>query len=406
MSKSEFIRCKECLTHQLSMLKPKFSVRCKNCLQHRPTRTDYAPRTSSDEEQVEAAAKIVFLPSHLDDPPAVLSSNKEEEETISEEEEAGGGGAEEEEEEEEEEESSSEEDEAEAAAKIESLPFTPPVKPHQEEEEAEEAGEEEEEEGEGEQSLSEEDEAEAAAKIESLPSTPPVKPHSSSYGSETKATQARSTKKKKRPNCEIETTPPKRVKQKDPDPEPKSQGGGGEKKLFQRLWSNEYEMELLTAMLDYKNVHDSDPGADAAAFYDFVKNSLQITVTKAQLIDKMKRLRKKYRNNAGRGKKGKDPTFSKPHERNTYELSKKIWGCAAADGASGRCLNGMLSFNKNVVLDESLIKSGLELIGQQKRQELEERWKRLELAKLQMLAAHAELFRDQANLIPEAFKGH
>ncbi|XP_030948943.1 probable transcription factor At1g11510 [Quercus lobata] len=165
-------------------------------------------------------------------------------------------------------------------------------------------------------------------------------------------------------------------------------------------------MELLTAMLDYKNVHDSDPGADAAAFYDFVKNSLQITVTKAQLIDKMKRLRKKYRNNAGRGKKGKDPTFSKPHERNTYELSKKIWGCAAADGASGRCLNGMLSFNKNVVLDESLIKSGLELIGQQKRQELEERWKRLELAKLQMLAAHAELFRDQANLILEAFKGH
>nr|XP_023917790.1 uncharacterized protein LOC112029331 isoform X2 [Quercus suber] len=40
------------------MLKPKFSVWCKNCLQHRSS-----TRTSSDEEQVEAAAKIKFLPS-------------------------------------------------------------------------------------------------------------------------------------------------------------------------------------------------------------------------------------------------------------------------------------------------------------------------------------------------------
>ena len=160
-------------------------------------------------------------------------------------------------------------------------------------------------------------------------------------------------------------------------------------------------------MLDYRAIHDSDPAADASAFYEFVKKSLHVEVTKAQLVDKMKRLRKKYRNNAGRGKKGKDPTFSKPHERNTYELSKKIWGCSAADGVSWRCLNGMLSFNKNnVVLEESLIKKGLELIGQQKRLELEERWKRVELATLQVYVTQTELVRDQASLILEAFKGH
>ena len=319
-------------------------------------------------------------PSHLHDPPAVSSpTEEEEEETLSDDEEGVG-------------------------------------KPEEDEEEGEQSSSEEEAEAEGEQSSSEE-EAEAA-KIESLP----VKPHSETKPMEpestpVKATQARSTRsstmKKKRPNSEAETTPSKRVKKKDPDPEPKSQGGAGgggggeEKKLFQRLWSDDNELELLKGMLDYRAIHDSDPAADASAFYEFVKKSLHVEVTKAQLVDKMKRLRKKYRNNAGRGKKGKDPTFSKPHERNTYELSKKIWGCSAADGVSWRCLNGMLSFNKNnVVLEESLIKKGLELIGQQKRLELEERWKRVELATLQVYVTQTELVRDQASLILEAFKGH
>ena len=81
-------------------------------------------------------------------------------------------------------------------------------------------------------------------------------------------------------------------------------------------------------------------------------------------------------------------------------------GCAAADGISGRCLNRMLFFNKNVVLEESLIKRGLELIGQPKRRELEEKWKTVELAELQTYVTRAELISDQASLILEAYKGH
>ncbi|XP_050254540.1 probable transcription factor At1g11510 [Quercus robur] len=83
-------------------------------------------------------------------------------------------------------------------------------------------------------------------------------------------------------------------------------------------------------MLDYTALRGADLAADAAAFFKFVKKSLHVEVTKAQLVDKMKRLRKKYNNNAGRGKKGKDLTFSKPHEQKTYELSKKIWGSVEA----------------------------------------------------------------------------
>ncbi|KAK7843566.1 putative transcription factor [Quercus suber] len=364
-------------------------------------------------------------PSHLDDPPAASSSEEEEEETSSED-------------------------------------------------------EEDEEEEEGESSSEEEEHKAEAAKIDSLPSTPATKPRSKPSSARSSATT------KKRPNGEAEATPSKRVKKKDP--EPKSQdvvvspsedskkggGGGDEKKLFQRLWSDENEIELLKGMLDYTALRGADPAADAAAFFEFVKKSLHVEVTKAQLVDKMKRLRKKYNNNAGRGKKGKDPTFSKPHEQKTYELSKKIWGSVEAatetekakdinngkakakdnkngkakakdnnnnnknqkgnslirslkeeltesspvlykygekmeidgDSGSGSCLNGMLRFHKNVWLDERVIKRGLELIDEEKKVELEERWKEVELAELEVYVKQTELIKDQARLILEAYKDH
>ena len=113
-----------------------------------------------------------------------------------------------------------------------------------------------------------------------------------------------------------------------------------------------------------------------------------------------------YQSQFGFHEFGKDPTFSKPHDR-TYELSKKIWGSADADasaaGVSGRCLNGMLRFDKNVRLEESLIKRGLELIDKEKRVQLEERWKMVEL---EMFVTLTKLIRDQASLMLEAYKDH
>ncbi|KAI7998234.1 putative transcription factor [Camellia lanceoleosa] len=61
------------------------------------------------------------------------------------------------------------------------------------------------------------------------------------------------------------------------------------------------------------------------AFYDFTKKSLHIDVSKTQLFEKVRRLKKKYENNASKSKMEKDRTFSKAHERKMYELSKKIW---------------------------------------------------------------------------------
>jgi len=76
------------------------------------------------------------------------------------------------------------------------------------------------------------------------------------------------------------------------------------------------------------------------------------------------------------------------------------------DGDSGSCLNGMLRFDKNVWLDERVIKRGLKLIDEEKKVELEERWKEVELAELEVFVKRTELIKDQARLILEAYKDH
>ena len=48
--------------------------------------------------------------------------------------------------------------------------------------------------------------------------------------------------------------------------------------------------------MNYRAINDANPAEDVAAY---VKKSLHMEVMKAQLVDKMKRLRKKYCSMAG-----------------------------------------------------------------------------------------------------------
>nr|GMD75175.1 mediator-associated protein 1-like [Ipomoea batatas] len=93
------------------------------------------------------------------------------------------------------------------------------------------------------------------------------------------------------------------------------------KQLFQRLWSEDDEIALLEGMIEYTEKENADPHTDLDAFHEFIRNSLHFTMSKNQLQNKMKRMRRNYINNAGKGK-----SFSKPHEQKTYQLSSKIWG--------------------------------------------------------------------------------
>lgn len=406
--------------------------------------------------------------SHLDDPPAASSS---EEEVASSEEE------EEEEHEDEEEGSASSEEEAEPT-KISSLPSTPlpdkkapSKKPDPPLTKPQSSSS-----GSGSESESESDSGAtpnptvkpiASKPMEDAAPKATTKPRSKPSST----TPARSVATK-RPNNETDIKDSsKRAKKKAPEPNTdgavspgdSKKSAGEEKKLFQRLWSEDDEIAILKGVLDYTEKRGADPLTDAAAFHEFVKKSLHVDVSKNQLMDKIRRLRKKYKNNAGRGKKGKEPTFSKPHEQKAYELSKKIWGPAEGTGGGGvedaksngkaasrknnqkvntgrslkdellavspiankevekmdndgnpglgsdslRSLDEVVRFDKNMSvagLEEGVIKRGLELIGKDKRAELEERWKEVQMAELEVFVKRTELIRDQARLILEAYK--
>jgi hypothetical protein len=394
-------------------------------------------------------------PSHLEDPPAASSSSSSEEEEGS---------------------SSSEEEEEAEAEKASSLPSTPvtekkpvPKKPDPEPQSS----------SSGSGSDSDTDSGatpnQSVKPIASKPMEDSVPKATTKPRSKPASSAARSLAATKRPSSETDSKDStKRAKKKAPEPSAdgvvspdntKKSNSGDEKKLFQRVWSEGDEIAILKGMLEFAAKRGADPITDTAAFHEFVKKSLHVDVSKTQLVDKIRRLKKKYNNITERAKKGKQLPASKAHEHKAFELSKKIWGSteepnevkpvvetAKSNGkspskksnkkgntsrslkeellvalpvaknvaekmeidknqgsgpVSGRSLNGMVRFDKSMGvpgLEESVIMRGLEFIGKDKRAELEERWREVEMAELEVFVKRSELVRDQARLIWEAYK--
>ncbi|KAM0052446.1 putative transcription factor GeBP family [Helianthus debilis subsp. tardiflorus] len=218
------------------------------------------------------------------------------------------------------------------------------------------------------------------------------------------------------------------------------------KQLFQRLWSEDDEIVILKGMIDYKGESGENNGnviGDTGAFHEFIKKSLHVDVSRAQLVDKIRRLKKKYVNNVSKEKDGKDRSFSKSHEQRGYELSKLIWGgsnnnnsnniegkknkgqkngnvaSASANGLDGDhdkegfVMEGEKGLdisrfvryggrNESPVLPEEIVKAGMELAEGAKRVELEERWRSLKKEGLEIYLRKMELVKEQALIVLEA----
>ncbi|WOG95689.1 hypothetical protein DCAR_0415016 [Daucus carota subsp. sativus] len=108
-----------------------------------------------------------------------------------------------------------------------------------------------------------------------------------------------------------------------------SKGDDGENEdkkadTFRRVFTEKDEIVMLEGIIEYK---ENGKGADSSlSMAEFVEDSLSCSVTRSKISDKIRRLKKKYLNNVGKGKDGEDPVFSKPHEYKVFQLSKKIWG--------------------------------------------------------------------------------
>ncbi|ANM60796.1 DNA-binding storekeeper protein-related transcriptional regulator [Arabidopsis thaliana] len=127
----------------------------------------------------------------------------------------------------------------------------------------------------------------------------------------------------------------KRAKKVSGEEEKKKSGGGGEetkKTYFQRLWTEDDEIVVLQGLIDDKK----DTGvSNTNKVYELVKKSISFDVSKNQLMEKLRALKKKYENNLGKAKDGVEPTFVKPHDRKAFELSKLVWGGIRMALASG-----------------------------------------------------------------------
>ncbi|KAH0650987.1 hypothetical protein KY284_030899 [Solanum tuberosum] len=89
------------------------------------------------------------------------------------------------------------------------------------------------------------------------------------------------------------------------------------------LWSDDDQLALLKGIAEYKAVEGMEPKADMSAFHEFIRGKLQVEVSKSQLSEKLKRLKKKFLTNV---KGGEEPVFMKGQDFLVFQHSKRIWG--------------------------------------------------------------------------------
>ncbi|KAJ0980519.1 hypothetical protein J5N97_008774 [Dioscorea zingiberensis] len=100
------------------------------------------------------------------------------------------------------------------------------------------------------------------------------------------------------------------------------------RRLFQRLFSDEDEITILKGFLEFVSQRGTTHASyqyDTGPFYDQIKEKLQLEFSKNQLVEKLRRLKKKYRTAVARIAAGRASAFKSPHDREAYEISCQIW---------------------------------------------------------------------------------
>ncbi|PUZ51838.1 hypothetical protein GQ55_6G222500 [Panicum hallii var. hallii] len=108
-----------------------------------------------------------------------------------------------------------------------------------------------------------------------------------------------------------------------------------------RVWSPEDEITILSALVEYRAKKGRLPASiqDTGKVHSQISGQLTANASTTQLSDKIRRLKHKYKLLVTRAKNGRDPDLPTEHERDVYELSKKVWGFK-----SGGVLGGSRAF--------------------------------------------------------------
>ncbi|CAJ1976210.1 unnamed protein product [Sphenostylis stenocarpa] len=102
----------------------------------------------------------------------------------------------------------------------------------------------------------------------------------------------------------------------------------GMMRQYQRLWTKQDETELLKGYLDYIKKHGKRTTTlqnDVASLYDHVRPKLNVDFNRNQLVEKLRRLKRKHKLALDKGK-DKEAPFRNPQDQAIFEISHKIWG--------------------------------------------------------------------------------
>ncbi|KAM0879861.1 hypothetical protein ACQ4PT_033952 [Festuca glaucescens] len=112
------------------------------------------------------------------------------------------------------------------------------------------------------------------------------------------------------------------------------------RRLFQRLWTDEEELLILRGFLEFTSRRGTAFAShqyDTGPFYEEIRRKLSFEFSKNQLIEKLRRLKKKYRVCSNRMvAQGGAFAFRSAHEGAIYDVARHIWRPAfKPDGAAG-----------------------------------------------------------------------
>uniref|UniRef100_A0A0D9X8R3 Glabrous enhancer-binding protein-like DBD domain-containing protein n=1 Tax=Leersia perrieri TaxID=77586 RepID=A0A0D9X8R3_9ORYZ len=115
-----------------------------------------------------------------------------------------------------------------------------------------------------------------------------------------------------------------------------------------RVWNPEDEVTILRALITYRAKNGVLPGSsqETAKLHNMIRGQLTVKASTTQLSDKIRRLKHKFNLILARvTKSGREPNFPTVHDREVYDLSKKVWnsktggvisaGAGSAGGGGG-----------------------------------------------------------------------
>ncbi|XP_058755704.1 GLABROUS1 enhancer-binding protein-like [Vicia villosa] len=221
--------------------------------------------------------------------------------------------------------------------------------------------------------------------------------------------------------------------------------GEDSKKMNPRVFTEEDEIAILKGLADFISKTGNDPMKDLVAFHRFVKKSIHGDATSEQLKRKVRGLKMKFKDGG---------SFTKEHDKRAFELSKKVWGntegnnggnegeengkvnektpkstkkeapvrnnCSAkkevvAKNGAGKdegvvdkslALSEMCKFGEAAGLSllNKAMERGMGLLEESKADEFDERWRKVQIAEMELSVTRGQLLKDQIRIALEALK--